>query len=175
MRRARCVIVAAMALMLSAEAARAAPPEIAEALPGATQVGEASYSFLAWTVFDAGLWTSGGAFAWERPFALSLTYRRAFSARALTEQTLTEMQERGAGNAQSLAPLRQQLVTCFANVASGDRITAVSLGPHRAVIYYNGVLRCSLERPGLRRDFFGIWLDAQGDARAFSDRLRGAL
>lgn len=169
--RVLSALIAAGAL-LGAEA-RAKPGEIAATLPQATQVGAARYVFLNVAVFDATLWANDGAFAWERPFALSLTYRRAFTARALTNRTLQGMRDRGAGETQSLAPLAPRLRACFTDVARGDRITAVSVAANRAHIYHNGAFRCALEWPGLRRSFFGIWLEAHGEARTFSRRLRG--
>jgi hypothetical protein len=47
------------------------------------------------------------------------------------------------------------------------------MGPNSARFYFNGVQRCEVEWPSFRRAFFGIWLDAQGEARALSVRLRG--
>jgi hypothetical protein len=168
--RGAAALLAALAL-LTAEA-RANPPEVNEAIPGAEQVGQARYQYMVWAVFDAVLWSDDGVFAWERPFALSLTYRRSISARALAEQTRIEMQARGAGDAQSLAPLGARLTRCFADVSAGDRITAISLGANRARLYYNGAPTCTLEWPGLQRAFFGIWLDGR-DSASFSARLRG--
>jgi hypothetical protein len=173
MKFVRGLLVAASASALFGAPAFARPFEVERSVPSAQQVGEARYHVLAWAIFDASLYAEGGSFAWERPFALTLTYRRSFSAQALASRTLVEMQRRGYGGAAELAPLGRRLQACFADVAPGDRITGVSMGPNSARFYFNGAQRCEIEWPGFRRAFFGIWLDAQGEARTLSGRLRG--
>ncbi len=170
--RATLALIFAFVLVLPAPA-DARPTEVARSISGAQQVGEARYRFLAWTLFDASLWSSTGAFSWNEPFALSLTYQRSFSASALASRTIAEMQQRGSGNEWTLRSLQTQLTTCFADVTAGDRITGVSTGLNTARFYFNGRERCEIEWPGFRRHFFGIWLDASGSNRALSNQLRG--
>ncbi len=172
MRLIRSILVG-LALAVAATPALASPAEVARAMPGAQSVGQAPYRVLSFHVFDAELWAESAAFSWDRPFALSLTYKRSFSARAIVNRTITEMTQRGAGTPQSLEPLRASLQNCFADVRQGDRITGVSTGPNTARFYYNGARRCEVEWTGFRRDFFGIWLDARGSQRAMSAQLRG--
>ena len=78
----RTIIIAAAFTAASAFATAAAerPPEVEHMSPSARQVGQAQYQFLAWPLFDAVLWSETGVFVWDAPFALTLTYRRAFSA-----------------------------------------------------------------------------------------------
>jgi hypothetical protein len=173
MKALKSALLAAV-LAMSAGASEARPPEVDRSFPGAQLVGEARYRILAWHVFDASLWTTSGAFSWSEPFALTLTYRRSFSARAIAERTIAEMSSRGAGETRALAPLRDRLEACFANVTPGDRITGVSTGPNSARFYFNGERRCEIEWPHFQRRFFGIWLDARGEARRLSVQLRGA-
>jgi hypothetical protein len=123
--------VAAAALALLSSNAYARPSEVAAALPNAARVGEARYEVLALAVFDAELWAPQGAFSWDQAFALSLTYQRSISARALVNRTLREMTERG-GDRAPLEALRSQLLACFADVRAGDRITGLSSGADTA-------------------------------------------
>jgi hypothetical protein len=161
------VILASLAL-LSGPAA-ASPREVGNA----ALVGEARFSFLGFSLFDAALYSDSGRFAWDDEFALALTYKRNARVDVLLNRTIRGMSERGAGDAKALAPLRQKLSTCFADVARGDRITAVSTGPDSARFFLNGKERCSVTWPDFRRDFFGIWLDAKGGHAKLSARLRG--
>jgi hypothetical protein len=158
--------IAMLMLVAFAGAAQARPPEVARNLPGAEQVGAARYQVLGFSVFDATLWAGGGDFSWEQPFAIEIVYRRNVSARMLANRSIQEM---GA----EFEPLRARLTECFADVSVGDRIVGVSTGADSAVFYHNGVRQCELEAPGLRRPFFGIWLNRQGNERAFSRRLLG--
>lgn len=167
-------LVLSVCIALIGTSAYAAPAEVERALPGAAQVGAARYQVLALAIFDAELWAGQGAFSWERPFALSLTYRRAITAQSLTNRTLTEIARRGGGTRASLQPLGTRLRQCFANVSAGDRITGVSTGANTARFFYNGRQQCEIEWPGFRRTFFGIWLDGRsGNERQFTLRLLG--
>lgn len=172
MRFLRTLAAAFAAFTLTASPANALPAEVARAFPGAQPVGAARYQLLTLTMFDAELWSESGDFSWQAPFALSLTYRRSFSAEAITGRAISEMAQRTGGSASSLEALRAPLQACFANVSPGDRITGVSTGADTARFYYNGVRRCEIAWPGLRRSFFGIWLDGRSQ-RAFSAQLRG--
>lgn len=168
--------LAALALTLAALPAWASPAEVERALPGAEKTGEASYHLLGIHLFDAETYAADGDFSWNRPFALTLNYRRGARQSTLINRSISEMTQRGAGNAQSLAPLRVQLERCFPDIARGDRVTGVSTGANTATFYYNGAERCDVQWPGFRRAFFGIWLDGRdGPARTMSARLRGEV
>lgn len=166
--------LAAFALTLAALPAWASPAEVERALPGAQKVGEASYHLLVIHLFDAELFAEGGAFSWERPFALTLTYERSARQSTLINRSISEMGQRGAGNTRALAPLRAQLERCLPNIARGDRVTGVSTGRDTARFYYNGAQRCDVTWPNFRRHFFGIWLAGRdGRAAELSAQLRG--
>lgn len=163
----------ALAFFAFASPAFARYSEVTASIPSAQQVGTARYSLLAIPLFQAELWTANGAFSWERPFALSLTYERSIRATSLVNRTLSEMRQRDAGSEASLQSLRAPLTACFADVRTGDRITGISTGPNSARFYLNGAQRCEIEWPNFRRHFFGIWLDASGGQAALSAQLRG--
>lgn len=168
--------LAALAVIaaVAATPASAGPAEVERAIPNAQMVGEATYRVLAIPMFNAELWNASGAFSWEQPFALTLTYERSAGANVLINRSIREMSSRGAGNAQALAPLRVQFERCFSNVARGDRFTGVSTGAETARFYLNGAHRCDVRWPNFRRHFFGIWLAGRDGAAAdISARLRG--
>ncbi|MGQ0531973.1 MAG: hypothetical protein ACT4OF_04670 [Caulobacteraceae bacterium] len=170
----RRLLTALAAFTVMTVPASARPAEVGRALPHAQMVGEASYEVLSVRLFSAELWADRGAFSWNRPFALSLTYERAARASALVNRSIREMTQRGAGSARTLAPLRTQLERCLPNVARGDRITGVSTSANTARFYVNGAERCDLRWPGFRRYFFGMWLAGRdGPAARLSAQLRG--
>lgn len=136
-------------------------------------VGQARFSLLGLSLFDAAVYTETGRFAWNDEFALSLTYKRNAREEVLLNRTIRGMTERGAGDAKTLAPLRERLGACYTDVARGDRFTAVSTGPDTARFYLNGKEACTVTWPDLRRNFFGIWLDAKGGQAKLSAKLRG--
>jgi hypothetical protein len=170
----RLLAAAAWFTLAAIAPAWAQPAEVGRALPNAERVGTASYDVLSVRLFSAELWANGGAFSWERPFALSLTYQRSARASTLINRSIREMSSRGAGNAGALAPLRAQLARCFTSVARGDRFTGLSTGADTARFYLNGAHRCDVRWPGFRRYFFGIWLAGRdGPAARLSAQLRG--
>ncbi len=165
----KCMLVTLAAIVLLIAPAAAAPREVG----AASLVGEARFSLLGFALFDAALYTQSGEFAWSEQFALSLTYQRAARREVLLNRTLRGMSDRGAGDDQALAPLRERLTACFSDVARGDRFTGVSTGPDTARFYLNGEERCDIRWSGFRRAFFGIWLDAEGGQARLSAQLRG--
>lgn len=159
--------------VLTAPPATARPSEVARLLPGAERVGAARFQVLTLPVFDAELWAVAGDFSWDRSFALSLTYRRAISGESLARRSVEEIARRQGVSRAALAPLEERFDACFADVRAGDRITGVSTGADTARFFKNERELCAIEWPGLRRAFFGVWLDGQGARRSFSQQLRG--
>ena len=134
-----------------------APSEVNANLKSPLQLGEANVRFLGFNLYKAQLWTSGETFSYGRPFALSLTYKRSFTASELAEMTVKEVAriEKTTFSAhQNLTALEK----CFANVDTNDRITGVSKGTDRAVFYVNGRKSCDFSYPSFSKRFFGIWL-----------------
>jgi hypothetical protein len=168
------ICIAALALCVAPAPAFAAPAEVNHAIPNAQQVGAARYHMLTMSLFDATLYNASGDFSWTQPFALSITYQRGFSSRALTNRGLQEMRQRGGGTSAQLEALRAPLLACMPDVRPGDRVTGVATGPNTARFYFNGRQRCEIEWPGFKRSFFGIWLAGRdGPAAQFSAQLRG--
>lgn len=162
------------ALLAGPAAALEKPPELRGAPEAAKPVGATTFRVLFWRVFDASLWSGDGAFDWSAPFALSLTYGRDFTADALKRKTVEEMARLSGAAESSFGAFGAAFEACIDDVGEGDRITAVSVAENRARLYLNGQKRCELERPRLRRDFFGIWLSADSQFPEATARLVGA-
>ncbi len=153
----------AAALALSAGAAGASP------LDGAALRGSATFRYLGLPVYEARLYTPGGApFDWRQDFGLELTYLRGFTEEQLVESTLDEFTRMGAA-----LPLRDQLGRCFRDVTEGDRYLAVSKGENRIAFWHNGTLMCRLDYDRIKTRFMSIFLGENARSRAFARRLRG--
>ncbi|NNE79872.1 MAG: hypothetical protein HKN18_06315 [Silicimonas sp.] len=139
-------------------------------LPGAEERGKATYRFLGLALYDARLFTPGGAeFSWSADFALELTYLRALSEYDLVEGTLREMKRNGGR-----PNLDAALYRCFDDVEKGDRFLAVTNGPDRVGFWLNGTQTCWLDGPGITRRFMEIFLGDNTRSRSFTRRLRGS-
>ncbi|MEM8571828.1 MAG: chalcone isomerase family protein [Pseudomonadota bacterium] len=167
----RAIIVA---LVFASGVARAdtAPPEVEASLGQPVLQGATDFEFLGFDLFDASLWTDGTGYSDARPFALSLTYARRFTAEQLTRQTIRELARIEGSNTRSLAALAS-LEACFADVGRGDRITAVRLSSDGIRFFVNGRVSCDYQDAGFANRFFSIWLgDETRDPRR-RDRLLG--
>ncbi|WP_170326267.1 hypothetical protein [Ruegeria arenilitoris] len=131
--------------------------------------GTATFRYLGLPLYDAQLFTPGGAaFSWKQDFGLQLQYRRNVSQKALVNSTLDEMQRIGRA-----APVRDQLQTCFKAVNKGDRYLAVSEGPNKVSFWLNGRKTCTMSYPGIKRSFMSVFLGENTRSAAFTQRLRG--
>lgn len=164
-------------LLMMAPAVAAAvekPPELGDRPDAAAIVGAASFRVLFWRIFDASLWSPDGVFDWNAPFALSLTYQRDFTAQQLTAKTVEEMARQSGEPSKTFDRFGSEFMGCIDDVKAGDRITALSEGASKARLFVNGTERCALERPELRRQFFGIWLASNSAFPEETARLIGA-
>ncbi|MFY2824336.1 hypothetical protein [Ruegeria sp. MALMAid1280] len=138
-------------------------------LDGAQLRGTATFRYLGLPVYDAQLFTPGGAaFSWNQDFGLQLQYRRNVSQKALVNSTLDEMQRIGRA-----VPVRDQLQTCFKAVKKGDLYLAVSEGPDKVSFWLNGRKTCTMSYPGIKRSFMSVFLGENTRSAAFTQRLRG--
>ncbi len=167
------VIAAALLLPVLAAANPMRPAELDRQGMDLEHAGSGSVGFLFWQFFDADLWATGGRFSWEKPSALSLTYRTEFSARELTESTIEEMARINGWPEERLTAFRADIAPCMSDVSDGDRFTAASPSPDRIVLYLNGSERCDLSMPGLRRAYLNIWLSQNSRFPDQSRKLTG--
>ena len=143
--------------------------DVSTLLPGAELRGEATFRFLGLPLYDARLYTPGGApLDWEKDFGLKLTYRQSLSEYDLVEATLREMQRNG-GRPRLEGPLTR----CFEDVAKGDSFLALSEGPNRLGFWLNGAQTCWLDHPGIKQRFMEIFLGDNTRSQSFTRRLRG--
>lgn len=142
-------------------------------LAGMEKVGAASFSWLFWRLFDAELRSSKSSFDWDRPLALSITYRTNFSSEELTRATLEEIGRVTTWEPSRIEALREPVARCMADVATGDTFTAISEDGASVRLYLNRDYRCTLTAPGLKRAYLGIWLSERSRYPKQSLALRG--
>ncbi|MGV6805791.1 MAG: hypothetical protein ACWA49_16455 [Ruegeria sp.] len=159
---------ALVGLVLLAPAGLANTP-VANVLPDAQPRGTATFRFLGLPIYDAQLFTQGGApFNWSQDFGLKLTYRKGLKQKALVDSTIDEMNRQG-----NRVPIEGQLKTCFQAVSAGDNYLAVSQGPDKIEFWRNGRKTCTLSFPGIKRSFMSIFLGNNTRSAAFTRQLRG--
>lgn len=172
----RMAIALWLLMIATAAAAQQEDPhaEIAQTLDGPEMLGSADVRMLGFNLYKAELWTEQKApFDFERPFALSLTYKRSFSAGQLSRSSIREMARIEDRPQRELAAFGPVLEDCFANVDAGDRITGLSDGVGTAQFFVNGQQSCEIENPDFSNSFFAIWLGDQTRDRRSRSRLLG--
>ncbi|MXU66005.1 chalcone isomerase family protein [Oceanomicrobium pacificus] len=168
------------ALSLSLASLTVAPQASAEpvvtsgklGLQASQPLGRTNVKWLMFDIYTAELWTDRRQpFAWNRPFALSLTYKRDFDADDLARASVEEI-ARIEGSAP--AGLESRLRSCFADVNPGDRITGVATGSDKALFFVNGRQSCAVSYPQFTKRFFGIWLGPNTRDPGATRRLLGS-
>ncbi|SNS25855.1 hypothetical protein [Tropicimonas sediminicola] len=157
-----------LALLLAASQLAHVP--VAEAaFAGARERGSAVYRYFGLPLYEARLFTPGGApLDWNAPFGLELRYMRNLTQYDLVEGTMRELERTGGA-----LPVRGKLETCFDAVSKGDRYLAVTQGPDRIAFFRNGQQTCTLAHPQITSRFMGIFLGENTRSSAFTRKLRG--
>ncbi len=150
-------------------------PGGAEALPQSASLsdpqlrGTATFRFLGLAMYDARLYTPGGApFNWSQDFGLELTYRRNIKKKAIVESTLEEMSRQG-----NPLPIGPELNKCFKGVSNGDKYMAISQGPDQVAFWRNGQKACTIKYPGIKRAFMSVFLGNNTRSASFTRQLKG--
>lgn len=172
MRRLTSVLlVAALAL---GEPAVASLPEPVKALaPAWRPLGSGEARFLGLRLYEAALWVGAQGYREDAPFALALTYARAFSRDTLVSASLDEMRRLGGADEARLSRWKVELERVFPDVAAGETIVGVHLPGRGAAFYHQGRLSGEVADPAFARAFFAIWLDSRTRVPALRGRLLG--
>ncbi|MGH1369864.1 MAG: chalcone isomerase family protein [Maritimibacter sp.] len=156
-----------LALLITPVAAQAST--VTSALAGAELRGAATFKFTGFPVYEARLYTKGGApLDWAKDFGLELKYLRNVSENTLIEGTLREFKRTGGA-----LPLEAQLATCFKDVRKGDRFLAVTNGGNQIGFWHNGKRTCTLKYPQIKTRFMSVFLGNNTRSASFTRQLRG--
>ncbi len=156
-------------------AAPAAPPELADELPGARQRGAAVMRFFGLRIYEARLWspTPLAGDPVEQPLALELVYARALAGALIARRSIEEMQGIGRFSGAQSARWLLALEALFPDVRDGDRLTGIWQPGRSARFYFNGRLRGELADAEFARLFFGIWLSPRTSEPGLRAQLLG--
>ncbi len=133
----------------------------AAALPDLTTVGEGSYRYLFWQLYDARLATADGRFVdyqQSTPLLLELTYKRKISRDQFIKATVDEWKKLGQSSAEQQQQWAEQLKNLWRDVNKGDSLGAVLLADNSVEFYLNGQSTGVLADPDFGPAFFNIWL-----------------
>lgn len=131
------------------------------AMPDLKTVGEGSYKYLFWQLYDARLATADGNFAGYQqssPVLLELTYKRDISRQQFIDATVDEWQKLGLTSAEQQQQWAAQLQGLWQDVKQGDRLAALLLDNGSVQFFFNGTETGILADAAFGAAFFDIWL-----------------
>ena len=134
-------------------------------------VGEGTLRWFGLKIYDARLWTPGGAPDFSRPLRLELRYARALRGEAIAERSDEEIARLGFGSAQERAAWLSAMRRLFPDVAPGDTLAGEHLPGYGVRFWRNGAPLGEVADAEFSRAFFSIWLDP----RTSAPQLRAAL
>ena len=144
------------------------------AMPSLTTVGQGSYRYLFWHLYDARLATESGRFSDyvnSAPLLLELTYQREIERDAILSATIEQWQHLQRGDKALHTQWAAQLEPLLRDVKAGDSLSALLNKDMTVTFYFNGEVTGQLAQPQLAEAFFDIWLHPDTSAT----KLRRAL
>lgn len=143
-------------------------------LSGFAMVGSGTLRYFGLRIYDATLWSPGGAWSASKPYALELRYARRFEGAAIARRSIEEMRAQRAHPAATLARWETQMRALFPDIEAGDRLTGVRI-PGAGAAFYSGTQKLGqIDDEAFAEAFFGIWLDPASRAPELRNRLLGA-
>ena len=152
----------ALALLLACTAAQASD---------LSRLGEGTLRWFGLKVYEARLWTSGGAPDFARPLRLELRYARALRGPVIAARSDEEIARLGYGSPEQRNAWSAAMRRLFPDVAAGDTLAGEHLPGRGARFLHNGQPLGEITDPEFSRAFFSIWLDP----RTSAPDLRAAL
>jgi hypothetical protein len=149
----------------------------AVAVPELATVGEGSYRYLFWQLYDARLATQSGQFesySQSTPLLLELSYKRDISKQQFIDATVDEWQKLGHSSEAQQQQWAAQLQILWQDVKEGDRLAALLLDDGRVQFYFNGTETGVLEDTAFGAAFFDIWLHPDTSAPKLRRQLIAA-
>lgn len=146
------------------------------AVPELETVGQGSYRYMLWQLYDARLASSDGNFVdYEQstPLLLELTYKRNISRDQFIKATVDEWKKLRQSSSEQQQHWAEQLAKLWQDVKKGDRLAAVLLPDNTVEFYFNGIKTGVLADEAFGPAFFNIWLDSATSAPKLREQLTG--
>lgn len=146
------------------------------AVPKLETVGQGSYRYMLWQLYDARLASTDGNFVnYEQstPLLLELTYKRNISRDQFIKATVDEWKKLQQSSSEQQQQWAEQLAKLWQDVKKGDRLAAVLLPDNTVEFYFNGNKTGVVADEAFGPAFFNIWLDSATSAPKLREQLTG--
>ncbi|MFC3121020.1 chalcone isomerase family protein [Agaribacter flavus] len=136
-------------------------------------VGKTRLEVLFWDIYDAELVAPKGQWSKDKPFALSLTYLRAFDGKEIASRSIDEIRDLGMEDERKLAKWFEQMQILFPDVKEGNTITGIVDDRAYSIFYFDEQRLGVVEDPEFSQWFFDIWLSEKSSEPKMRKRLLG--
>lgn len=146
------------------------------AVPDLETVGQGSYRYMLWQLYDARLASGDGRFVdyqQSTPLLLELTYKRNISRDQFIKATVDEWKKLKQTSSEQQQQWAEQLAKLWQDVKKGDKLAAVLLPDNSVEFYFNGTKTGVLADEAFGPAFFNIWLDSATSAPKLREQLTG--
>ena len=137
--------------------------------------GEGVLTWFGLKIYRARLWVGAEGMDSTRPmaapFALELTYARAFEGHKIAERSLHEIEKLGLGDNPHREAWLADMKRIFPDVAAGDRLTGVYRPGGGTTFLHNERAAGEIADPQFAAAFFAIWLDPRTAAPGVRKQL----
>lgn len=149
----------------------------AQAMPELQKVGEGSFRYLLWNLYEARLFSEQGEFndyQQSTPLLLELTYQRSITKQQFIDATIDQWQHLGHSSEDQQQQWAEQLQDIWQDVNKGDRLAAL-LQPDMSVEFFmNDEPTGRIEDSAFGPAFFDIWLHPDTSAPRLRRQLLAA-
>ncbi len=135
------------------------------------KVGEGSFSFFFWDIYDAKLYADNGSFNQENPFALKLRYQMSFKGSDIVKSTIDELKKHGVKDENLLSKWQNDLLKIFPDVNENQILTGIYTKQKTAVFLNNGKVIGEMKDEYFAKKFFEIWLSEKTSAPSLRKSL----
>ena len=143
-------------------------------LPNAKLLGHEGFYYLLWHVYDISLYVDGD-FSFEKPFFLTLNYKRKLYGEKIADRSAEEIRKLGFNDEVKLAAWHSQMRNVFPDVKEGSALSGVYKPNGPTVFYFDDAVVGVIKDPDFGKWFFGIWLSKNTSEQRLRKKLLGGL
>ncbi len=170
-------VIAILLISAMSTSALSEPPKLGEVLSDMNRIGNASFKFYFWSVYEAELYAKQTSFDFTPlpSFILTLNYQRAFNSMQIVKETQKQLLEIHPGQPDKFEPWLNSLNEILTDVAKGDRLSLYVDSNKYSSFYLNGNYLGSIEDEDFSQSFSAIWLARDDHYADFTHELTGVL
>jgi len=121
-------------------------------------VGQASFKYMFWHVYDIYLYAENGLYSSEKPFALRLVYKRDLGGNDIALRSKQEIKKLGFKDKVILERWYRKMIDIFPDVSNGSELIGIYSKDKRSIFFDKNKKIGEENDPDFGKWFFDIWL-----------------